>query len=149
MVRLTCQVAACISFFGQDIKLLGLHARLPGCSADAGSFPCTRSVSTGIGACMAAWVYEVGRPARLSTSEAVALEGQWQDFGMLSCKPFPFALLSYGCMHATSGILGALCHPCKIVIEHTGFFLYPPATCWSLQRSTVCGDAAAAQRALP
>ena len=39
------------------------------------------SVSTGIGACMAAGVYEVGRPARLSSAETVTLEAQWQDFG--------------------------------------------------------------------
>lgn len=40
----------------------------------------TWSVSSGIGACMAAGVYEVGRPKRLSVSEAKELEEQWQDF---------------------------------------------------------------------
>lgn len=34
----------------------------------------------GIGACVAASVYEVGRPDRLSVEEAQALEAQWQDF---------------------------------------------------------------------
>jgi hypothetical protein len=41
----------------------------------------TWSVSTGIGVCMAAGVYELGRPSRLSVGEAAALEAQWQDFG--------------------------------------------------------------------
>lgn len=41
----------------------------------------TWSVSTGIGSCMAALVYEVGRPKRMSPDEAVELEEQWQDFG--------------------------------------------------------------------
>ena len=36
---------------------------------------------------MAAGVYEVGRPARLSSEEAVTLEAQWQDFG---AHKFPF-----------------------------------------------------------
>ena len=42
--------------------------------------PARRSVSSGIGACLAAGVYEVGRPRRLSVTEARQLEGQWQDF---------------------------------------------------------------------
>lgn len=41
----------------------------------------TWSVSTGLGACMAAGVYEVGRPTRMSKEQAVALEQQWQVFG--------------------------------------------------------------------
>lgn len=40
----------------------------------------TWSVSTGIGACFAAFVYEVGRPERLSKDDAIALENVWQDF---------------------------------------------------------------------
>lgn len=40
----------------------------------------TWSVSTGLGACMAAGMYEVGRPTRMSKEQAVALELQWQDF---------------------------------------------------------------------
>ncbi|KAK9917166.1 hypothetical protein WJX75_001505 [Coccomyxa subellipsoidea] len=40
----------------------------------------TWSISTGIGACMAAAVYEVGRPDRLNPEQAVELESQWQDF---------------------------------------------------------------------
>ncbi len=35
----------------------------------------------GIGSCFAAAIYEVGRPKRLSSDEAVELENQWQDFG--------------------------------------------------------------------
>lgn len=40
----------------------------------------TWSVSTGIGACFAAFVYEVGRPERLSKDDAIQLENIWQDF---------------------------------------------------------------------
>ena len=40
----------------------------------------TWSVSTGIGSLMAAFVYEVGRPKRLSKTEEIALEAVWQDF---------------------------------------------------------------------
>jgi hypothetical protein len=52
----------------------------------AGLGDATWSVSTGLGACMAAAVYEVGRPDRLSADEAVALEGRWQEFG--AAHPF-------------------------------------------------------------
>ena len=40
----------------------------------------TWSVSTGLGACLAAGVYEVGRPRRLSGKEQVVLEEEWQQF---------------------------------------------------------------------
>jgi hypothetical protein len=40
----------------------------------------TWSVSTGVGAALAAGVYEVGRPARLSGAQAAALDAQWVDF---------------------------------------------------------------------
>ncbi|KAK9825793.1 hypothetical protein WJX74_008115 [Apatococcus lobatus] len=40
----------------------------------------TWSVSSGIGTCAAAGLYEVGRPDRLSGQEAETLEAQWQDF---------------------------------------------------------------------
>lgn len=48
---------------------------------EAGLGDPTWAVSTGLGACMAAAIYEVGRPARLSVEEAQALEAQWRDFG--------------------------------------------------------------------
>ena len=40
----------------------------------------TWSVSTGVGAALAAGVYEVGRPARLSGAQAAVLDEQWVDF---------------------------------------------------------------------
>lgn len=40
----------------------------------------TWAVSSGIGACFAASLYEVGRPRRIEGDEAVKLESQWQDF---------------------------------------------------------------------
>ena len=40
----------------------------------------TWSVSTGVGAALAAGVYEVGRPARLSGAQASELDAQWADF---------------------------------------------------------------------
>ncbi|GBF98356.1 hypothetical protein Rsub_11250 [Raphidocelis subcapitata] len=40
----------------------------------------TWSVSSGLGALVAAAVYEVGRPERLSGAEAIRLEEQWQEF---------------------------------------------------------------------
>ena len=43
----------------------------------------TWAVSSGIASCMAAGVYEIGRPQRLSSAEAVQLEEQWQVFGAL------------------------------------------------------------------
>jgi hypothetical protein len=42
----------------------------------------TWSVSSGIGMCLAAGVYELGRPERVSRDKAVELEGQWQEFGV-------------------------------------------------------------------
>ena len=41
----------------------------------------TWAVSTGLGSCLIAGVYEVGRPDRLTAGEADALEQQYQDFG--------------------------------------------------------------------
>ena len=55
--------------------------------AGAGLGDATWSVSSGIGTCAAAGLYEVGRPDRLSGQEAETLEAQWQDFG----KQNPYA----------------------------------------------------------
>jgi hypothetical protein len=44
-------------------------------------------VSTGLGSCIAAAVYELGRPRRLSVDEAQALEAQWQHFGAFRTPP--------------------------------------------------------------
>lgn len=57
----------------------------------------TWSISTGIGACMAAAVYEVGRPDRLNPEEAVELESQWQEFGKHAytlCCPRIYAVMT-------------------------------------------------------
>lgn len=40
----------------------------------------TWALSSGIGSLMAAGIYEIGRPKRLTSDEAIVLEGQWQDF---------------------------------------------------------------------
>ena len=54
---------------------------------DLNMMPCiglgdaTWSVSSGIGTCAAAGLYEVGRPERLSGQEAETLDAQWQEFG--------------------------------------------------------------------
>jgi hypothetical protein len=53
----------------------------------------TWGVSSGIAACMAAGVYELGRPTRLSSEEAIQQEGQWQQFGatlLQNCPCFEF-----------------------------------------------------------
>lgn len=42
--------------------------------------------AAGIGSCFAAAIYEVGRPTRLSSDEAMELESQWQDFGELAAN---------------------------------------------------------------
>lgn len=52
----------------------------------------------GIGSCFAAAIYEVGRPARLSSNEATQLEKQWQDFG----KHFP--------LQSSHWLCNAICH---------------------------------------
>jgi hypothetical protein len=39
------------------------------------------AVSTGLGTCMAAGMFEVGRPKRMSVEEAQEKEAQWQEFG--------------------------------------------------------------------
>ncbi|KAG2423379.1 hypothetical protein HXX76_015345 [Chlamydomonas incerta] len=38
------------------------------------------ALSTGTGACLAAGVYEVGRPKRMNREEAAELDDQWRDF---------------------------------------------------------------------
>ena len=57
----------------------------------------------GLGACMFAGMYEVGRPRRLSVEEAQTLKGQWQDF-----KRFADARLQRGGRCHESEILRAL-----------------------------------------
>jgi hypothetical protein len=69
------------------LLLLGAGGLAVAWAFEAGLRDAMWSVSTGIGACIAAAVYEVGRPARLSADEAVELEGQWQEFGA-SQDPF-------------------------------------------------------------
>lgn len=67
-----------------------------GCSIavvlDTGLGDATWGVSSGIATCMAAGVYELGRPQRLSADEAVELEEQWQVFGaslqLVWCRVF-------------------------------------------------------------
>lgn len=48
---------------------------------DAGLGSATWGVSSGIATCLAAGVYELGRPERLSADQAVELEGLYQLFG--------------------------------------------------------------------
>lgn len=43
----------------------------------------TWSLSTGLGSCLIAGIYEVGRPERLSAEEADQLDEQYKDF----CEP--------------------------------------------------------------
>ena len=56
-----------------------------GCSVayilNVGLANATWGVSSGIASCMAAGVYELGRPERISGEEAMQLENQWQTFG--------------------------------------------------------------------
>ena len=50
---------------------------------DAGLGSATWGVSSGIATCLAACVYELGRPERLSADQAVELEGMYQLFGAM------------------------------------------------------------------
>lgn len=52
---------------------------------DSGLGSATWGVSSGIATCLAAGVYELGRPERLSADRAVELDGLYQTFG----APFP------------------------------------------------------------
>ena len=100
----------------------GKHIACLACPDRALWLPCC-SVSTGIGACMAAGVYEVGRPARLSSEEAVTLEAQWQDFGAhapikLLHRCVPATIINIiTCMHSPStlrahAVPGTACRCC-------------------------------------
>lgn len=58
----------------------------------------TWSLSTGLGSCLVAGIYEVGRPDRLSAEEANQLDEQFQDFGeklKLFCPLHTWASLPY------------------------------------------------------
>lgn len=57
----------------------------------------TWSVSTGIGSVFAAFVYEVGRPKRLSSSQEIELEAVWLDFASFADA----ALVKSGRCHET------------------------------------------------
>jgi hypothetical protein len=74
----------------------------------------TWSVSSGIGMCLAAAVYELGRPERLSKDQAIELEGQWQDFGgwrWAAVRVLGCWLLAAGCWLLAAGcwLLAAGC----------------------------------------
>lgn len=62
------------------LALCGMGGVAVAVSLNASLGDATWSVSSGIGSCMAAGIYEIGRPDRLSTEQAVLLEAQWQDF---------------------------------------------------------------------
>lgn len=57
----------------------------------------TWAVSTGLGSCFAAGVYEVGRPSRMSVEEAQQLDLQYQDFAGFADRQ----LQRYGRCHET------------------------------------------------
>ena len=44
----------------------------------------TWSVSTGLGSCFLAAIYEAGRPERLTTEQAEEMEAKYQEFGELA-----------------------------------------------------------------
>lgn len=67
------------------VRALALVATIAsGCcvayALDAGLGDATWGVSSGIASCLAAGVYELGRPERLSVEKATMLEDQWQVF---------------------------------------------------------------------
>jgi hypothetical protein len=63
----------------QELAFMNSAAPLP-LSTHRAHCPTPLPDAAGIGALVAAAVYEVGRPDRLSVDEAQALEAQWQDF---------------------------------------------------------------------
>ena len=80
-----------------------------GCGAafvlNVGLGDATWGVSSGIASCLAAGVYELGRPERLSVSKAQKLESQWQAFGAIGdcCTTFTVCLglpCIYHCMES-------------------------------------------------
>jgi hypothetical protein len=115
----------------------------------------TWSVSSGIGMCLAAGVYELGRPERLSRDKAVELEGQWQVFG-------GWRALGLLARRTAACQLRAAARPASRSSAHRGpagvdrrWLLRPPAlppkaaadACMCLprpRRSQVCGRAAGA-----
>lgn len=69
-----------------SVKVLaGAATAAAGCGSayalSAGLGDATWAVSSGIATCMAAGVYELGRPTRMSAAAARQLEDQWQVFG--------------------------------------------------------------------
>ncbi|KAF5836277.1 hypothetical protein DUNSADRAFT_6185 [Dunaliella salina] len=70
------------------VTVLGFVAAGLGIAAlfRAGLGDATWSTSSGLGACIAAGVYEVGRPKRLSVQDAQLLESQWQDFAAFASQ---------------------------------------------------------------
>lgn len=70
---LALRVSAIVAFaMGGSLVAMGLSSAL----GDA-----TWSLSTGLGSCLIAGIYEVGRPDRLSAEEANDLDNQYRDFG--------------------------------------------------------------------
>ena len=68
---------------GGSLVALGLSSAL----GDA-----TWSLSTGLGSCLVAGIYEVGRPDRLSAEEANQLDEQYNDFGKRFILSGPWSL---------------------------------------------------------
>ena len=67
---------------GATIFLVACGGALVAAGFSAALGDATWSVSTGLGSCLVAAIYEVGRPDRLSVDEANVLEEQYQDFGI-------------------------------------------------------------------
>ena len=73
------------------VRVLALLATIvSGCGMafvlDAGLGDATWGVSSGIASCLAAGVYEIGRPERLSVAKATKLEDQWHVFCAPRCR---------------------------------------------------------------
>uniref|UniRef100_A0A7S3VVQ5 Uncharacterized protein n=1 Tax=Dunaliella tertiolecta TaxID=3047 RepID=A0A7S3VVQ5_DUNTE len=75
---LAIRVVAVLGFVAAGLGIAALFR--------AGLGDATWSTSSGIGACIAAGVYEVGRPKRLSVQDAQLLESQWQDFAAFAAQ---------------------------------------------------------------
>ena len=101
---LALRAAAIVLFaMGGSLVAAGLSSAL----GDA-----TWSLSTGLGSCLVAGIYEVGRPDRLSADEANQLDEQYQDFGKrlrLSCPFLCIASLPESSRYML--ITGAITHP--------------------------------------
>ena len=93
---------------GSAIVLFAIGGTTVAMGLSAALGDATWSLSTGLGSCLIAGIYEVGRPERLSVEQADQLDEQYSDFGE------PAAATLSACMFSQHSQLSLAASTCDL-----------------------------------